>query len=91
MTLDVEYVSTHLFVGGYRGKLLTGNYFRCNEKSCPFTLLMEVEVVDGQKVATTCRSFALSVNDRWADMCKIEKRSEISKDLKFVSDHPHDP
>ena len=51
---------------------------------------MVVDVVDGQKVATTCRSVVLSVHDHRAGMCKIEKRREILKDLKFVNDHHHD-
>ena len=91
MSYNVQYVASHLFVGGCRGKLHTGNYFRCNVKSCPFALLMNVDVVDGQKVATTCRSVVLSVHDHRANMCKIEKRRQILKDLKFINDHPHDP
>ena len=91
MSYNVEYVTSHLFVGGFRGKLHTGNYFRCHEKSCPFALLMVVEEVDGQKVATTCRSVVLSVHDHTAGKTKIEKRRQILKDLKFINDHPHDP
>ena len=49
MTYNIQYVSSKLFVGGFRGKLHTGNYFRCKNKSCPFALRMEVDVVDGKK------------------------------------------
>ena len=91
MANNIQRVSSKLIVGGFRGKLHTGNYFRCKEKSCPFTLLMDVAIVDWKKIATACRSVVLSVHDHTADKCKIEKRRQILKDLQFIKDHPHDP
>ena len=74
MEYNVQYVASHLFVEDYHGKLCTANYFRCHEKSCPFTLVMDVEVVEGQKDATTCRSVVMSVHDHTADKCKIQQK-----------------
>ena len=91
MEYNVQYVASHLFVGGYHGKLCTANFFRCKVKGCPFALLMDVEYVDGQKVATGCRSVVLSVHDHTAGGCKTQKKRQILKDLKYIQDHPHDP
>ena len=91
MTWDVEYVSNHLFVGGYRGKLCSNNYFRCKVKNCPFSLLMGVETVNWQKVATCCRSVVIPVHDHEKGKCKTLKKREILRDLKYIHDHPNDP
>ena len=52
---------------------------------------MDVEYVDGQKVAASCPSVVLSVHDLTACGCKIQKKRQILKDLQFIADHPHDP
>ena len=54
MTLSVEYISGHLFVGGAWGVLTTDNYFMCKSPSCPFSVLMEVEQVESKPVAVSC-------------------------------------
>ena len=91
MSYNVQYVASHLFVGGYRGKLCSSNYFRCNVKGCPFSLLMDVEYVDGKKIATACRSAVVPVHDHESAKRKIEKKRQILNDLRFINEHPHDP
>ena len=91
MTFNVQYVASHLFVGGYHGKLCTANYFRCKVKGCPFSLLMDIEYVDGKKIAIACRSAVVPVHDHTTGKRKIEKKHQILNDLKFVHDHPHHP
>ena len=52
---------------------------------------MDVEYVDGEKIATACRSAVVPVHDHTTGKRKIEKKHQILKDLKFINDHPHHP
>ena len=44
-----------------------------------------------KKVAVKCRSVVLSVHDHRTGKCKIEKRRQILKDIKFIDENPHHP
>ena len=84
MTLQVEYVSGHLFVGGFWGTLSSDHYFRCKVENCPFSLLMDVQVDDGMKVAVSCKREVVPVHCHdCPGKTKRELKNEIQGQLKF--------
>ena len=95
MSYTVEYVSGHLFVGGFRGVLSSDNYFRCYESSCPscpFSLLMDVEEVSQKRVAVSCVRAVVPVHfHQQTTRTKIQIKREILNRLKFIKEHPDHP
>ena len=90
MTLSVEYISGHLFVGGAWGVLTTDNYFMCKSPSCPFSVLMEVEQVESKPVAVSCIKSVVPVHVHEPTMrSKRAVKKEIMAQLKFIKEHPN--
>ena len=91
MATPIEYVSGHLFVFGFWGFLSSCNYFKCNTASCPFSLRMEVKVVDSQRVAVSCLAEVVPVHCHdCPSRPKRETKREILRLLKFIKQHPAD-
>ena len=92
MSIPVEYVSGHLFVNGYWGRLCSNDYFRCYEKRCPFSILMKVETVSGEKVAVSCACEVIPVHCHGVtDKQKGDVRMAVANQLQFIRTHPNDP
>ena len=92
MSLSVEYISTHLFVSGFWGFLTSDNYFRCACKQCPHSVLMNVEIVSGQRVAVSLRSIVVPVHfHEQTSFSKIDLKKMIVKQLRFIQQRPMDP
>ena len=91
MTISIEHVSNHLFVGGFWG-FLYHSYFFCCVKKCPFSLAMEVGEVSGKRVATACHAAVFRIHFRLkTDKHKAQIRKEISEQLKFIQENPTHP
>ena len=91
MSLSVEYISTHLFVSGFWGVLTSDNYFHCACKQCPYSALMNVEVVSGQRVAVSLRSVVVPVHFHdQTTASKSELKKMIDKQLRFINERPMD-
>ena len=92
MSLDVEYVSHHLFVDGYWGNLTRDNYFHCYFKTCPFSLAMSVDYVSGKKIAVSCRSVIVPVHCHLvSEEKKVEVKRRVLNELKRIQQRPNDP
>ena len=91
MAYPVEYVSGHLFVCKFWGKLTVDNYFHCFCKTCPFSLSMNVDLVAGRKVAVSCRSepFLIHCHDNVA-RSKRENKKMIQRQPSFIEKRPQD-
>ena len=88
MTLKVEFVSGHLFVGGVWGTLSSDHYLRCKMENCPFSLLMDVQVVEGKEVAMSCKKEVVPVHCHdFRDKSK-RKRKKHSRPAEI---HPRSP
>ena len=92
MDSSVEYVSSHLFVFGFHGKLSSNRYFYCVNKCCPYSLLMEVSCVSGSFIATRCAFVIFPVhNHEKNEQYKAQKRKEIADQLRFIQLNPNHP
>ena len=90
MTFSVEYISGHLFVRGVWGKLTSDNYFMCKSPSCPFSLLMEVEMVESKPVAVSCVKAVVPVHfHEPTTRSKREVKREFVAQLLFIKQHPN--
>ena len=91
MNLSIEYVSNHLFVNHLSGRLHSNNYFRCYHSTCPFSLLMEVNIVSGKKVAVSCLDVIVPVHLHHTGNSRISNRATVLSQLEFTRAHPSDP
>ena len=91
MTYSIEYVSNHLFIDGFHGRLFSNNYFRCYDQHCPFFLLMDVKKVAGKTVAVSCVSAVVPVHIHHSDRTRMANRTIARSQLAFIKAHPTDP
>ena len=91
MSLSVECISGHWFVGGVWGILSSDDYFRCKNERCPFSVLMNVQVVDSKRVAVSCNKVVMPVHfhDN-TEKSRRELKHDIQQELNFIHDHPDD-
>ena len=89
-SFKVEYIGNHLFVNGYFGRL-SHNYFRCYDPRCPFSVLMDVEMVSNKSVAVSCRSVVVSAHCHGEPgKTAAEIRNTLLRQLKYIHEHPND-
>ena len=87
LPFKVEYVANHLFVNGYLGRL-SHKYFRCYSPSCPFSILMDVEMVSGKTVAVSCRSVVVAAHCHGEPgKSAAEIRNTLIHQLKYIHEH----
>ena len=92
MSLSVEYVSFRLFVDGYYGRLHSNHYFRCHNDKCPFSVLLNVELVAGEARASSTKKVVCPVHfHEVTERCKGQVKRELMEQLKFIQEHPGHP
>ena len=91
MTLSVEYVSGHLFVGRFFGQLDHG-YFRCYDGNCPYSVKMVTAVVSGKTIASSCDHVVVPVHchEKIGDS-SAQVRKIICQQLEFIKQNPNHP
>ena len=91
MAFSIEYVSNHLFIDGFHGRLYSNQYFRCYDTHCPFSLLMDVKTIAGEKVAVSCVSVVVPVHIHDSGKTRKNNRTNALCQLGFIKAHPADP
>ena len=91
MTFSIEYVSNHLFIAGFHGRISSNNYFRCYDQHCPFSLLMDVQIVAGKKIAVSCVSVVVPVHIHHSGRTRMVNLTMAQSQLSFIKAHPTDP
>ena len=87
-SFNVVYIGNHLNVNGFLGRL-SHNYFRCYAPLCPFSILMDVEMVSNKSVAVSCRSVVVSAHCHGEPgKTAAEIRNTFLHQLKFIKERP---
>ena len=91
MTLSVEYVSCHLFVGQFFGQLDHG-YFCCYDGNCPFSVKTVTAVVSGKTIASSCEHVVVPVHCHEKIGGSISQvRKIMAEQLEFIKQNPEHP
>ena len=91
MSADIEYVSGHLFVYGFRG-FLHDDYFICHCKICPYSVALIFEEVNGKRTAVSCKYVVCPVHFHDSDgRTSAQIRNDVKAQLKLIARNPDDP
>ena len=91
MSADIEYVSGHLFVYGFRG-FLHDNCFNCHHEMCPYSVSLNIEKVNGKRTAVSCKSVVCPVHFHDNDgRTRPQIRNDVKAQLKLIARNPDDP
>ena len=83
MSGHIEYVSGRLFVDGLWGMMSSNGYFSCYCPTCPFSLKMVTEQVNGHKVAVGIESVLFGFHNHEETR---KSKTDIKREMKSKSE-----
>ena len=83
MSSIVEYVSGRLFIDGVMGTVIKNGYFYCHHRSCPFSLKVNLEQVNGMTIVVGVESVLFGLHNHQET---AKKRVQVKNEMKLALD-----